>query len=241
MMRAAVFLLFVAVVYGKPAEIKNPMINDGLFEGDIMGIDPDQDRNAVPRDSQRWTNGVIPYEVDPSLYGIWELLMKSIRHIEDNSCLRFVQRTNERNYIRMYKGEGCWSFWGMLGNGEQKLSLGDGCEYFGTVVHEFLHAIGFQHEQNRSDRDDYLNIHWENIIEKWYYAFNKLLPEQHRLLTPFDYDSVMLYGEKSFSKQWNLKAMTAKDGRFLDEAYNKPGMSASDIKRLNMLYNCPNQ
>ncbi|GIY82143.1 metalloendopeptidase [Caerostris darwini] len=56
-----------AVVYSSPAKIRDPMINEGLFEGDIVGIDPNQDRNAVPRDSMRWTNGVVPYEVDESL------------------------------------------------------------------------------------------------------------------------------------------------------------------------------
>ncbi|XP_055941287.1 astacin-like metalloprotease toxin 5 [Argiope bruennichi] len=240
-MKVIVILLLVAVVSSKPAEVpKDPMINDGLFEGDMAGIDLEQweDRNAVPRDSQRWINGVVPFVVDPSLYDIWFLIMKAMRHIEDNSCIRFVQRTNEHNYLSLYKGTGCWSFWGFLGNGEQKLSLGSGCEYLGTVVHELLHALGFIHEQNRSDRDDYLDIHWENIYEKWAYAFRKLLPDQHRRFTPFDYDSVMLYGEKSFAKNWDVKSMTAKDGRFLDEAYNKPGMSKSDIERLNILYQC---
>ncbi|GBM34499.1 hypothetical protein AVEN_75095-1, partial [Araneus ventricosus] len=71
----------------------------------------------------------------------------------------------------------------------------------------------------------------------WFYAFRKLLPEQHRRFTPFDYDSVMLYGEKSFSKNWDVKSMTAKDGRFLPE--DKPGMSKYDIERLNILYQCP--
>ncbi|GFY62003.1 astacin-like metalloprotease toxin 1 [Trichonephila inaurata madagascariensis] len=240
-MKVILVLLLAAVAYSKPAEFRNPMINEGLFEGDIMGIDPNEDRNAVPRDSMRWPNGIIPYEVDPSLYPIWELLMKSIRHIEENSCIRFVQKTVEKDYVRMFKGNGCWSFWGMLGNGEQKLSLGNGCHYFGTVVHEFLHALGFEHEHNRSDRDDYLTINWENIEQQWYYAFKKLRPEQNRLLSSFDYDSIMLYGEKSFAKSWSVKSMTAKDGRFLDEAYNKPGMSPGDIARLNKLYNCPSK
>ncbi|GBN33115.1 Astacin-like metalloprotease toxin 1 [Araneus ventricosus] len=192
---------------------------------------------ATP-DSQRWPNGVVPYFLDASVSHIKDLIQKSMRHIEQNSCIRFKKRTNEHNYIRIFYGNGCWSFWGLLNQGEQKVSLGDRCDYFGTVVHELLHALGFEHEHNRSDRDNYLDIHLENVEKEWHHAFKKLLPNENRLLTSFDFDSVMLYGEGSFAKAHGLKSMTAKDGRFMDEPYNKPGMSASDIKRLNMLYQC---
>lgn len=39
-----------------------------------------------------------------------------------------------------------------------------GCLYkVGTVIHEIMHCLGFFHEQNRSDRDDYVRINWNNV------------------------------------------------------------------------------
>ena len=38
-----------------------------------------------------------------------------------------------------------------------------GCVATGVVVHELLHSLGFSHEQERPDRDDYVTVHWDNI------------------------------------------------------------------------------
>jgi len=60
-------------------------------------------------------------------------------------------------------GDGeCYSTVGMIG-GPQPLSVGGGYENFVSILHELFHAIGFYHEHSRSDRDDCLNIHLENI------------------------------------------------------------------------------
>ena len=56
----------------------------------------------------------------------------------------------------------CSSYIGMI-EGAQRLSLTDGCFRHGTIMHEFLHALGFHHEHKRADRDDYVTIHWDNI------------------------------------------------------------------------------
>ena len=56
----------------------------------------------------------------------------------------------------------CFSAIGRQG-GKQRISVGEGCEYKGTIMHEMMHALGFFHEQSRTDRDNYIMVLWWNI------------------------------------------------------------------------------
>jgi hypothetical protein len=54
--------------------------------------------------------------------------------------------------------------------GEQILSLNiPGCTVRAVVAHEFLHALGFWHEQSRTDRDHYIEVVEENIRKGMFY------------------------------------------------------------------------
>lgn len=115
----------------------------------------------------------------------------------------------------MVRGQGCSSWWGRQGwkwEPGQLLTLGEGCYSDGTIIHEFIHAIGFAHEQNRFDRDLYVNIKTENIKESWLHAFNNL--DKLKWLTfgtEYDGKSIMHYPAYSDAgkKSW-LPTMTSK-------------------------------
>ena len=76
--------------------------------------------------------------------------------------------------------------------------IGGGCWWEDTVVHEFIHAFGFHHEQVRPDRDNYVEIIYENIPEAYVNNFN-LFTGSLTYGVQYDGFSVMHYTSKAFS------------------------------------------
>ena len=92
---------------------------------------------------------------------------KSLQFNSHNNCLNFFEysrRTNEYNYVNVIEDKtgGCSSRLGKTKPG-QLLKLGYKCYTEKIIIHEFIHAIGFAHEQSRYDRDSYVKINWENV------------------------------------------------------------------------------
>jgi hypothetical protein len=67
-----------------------------------------------------------------------------------------------------------------------------------NIMHELGHAIGLHHEHQRSDRDQYVTIHEENISS--YYRSNITLVLSTINYSPYDFLSIMHYPRNALSK-----------------------------------------
>nr|XP_033793456.1 meprin A subunit alpha [Geotrypetes seraphini] len=207
-----------------------------LFQGDIV-LQPDA-RNALRNESYRW-KFPIPYiladNLDLNAKGV---ILKAFEMFRLKSCVDFKPYEGEQTYIIFQKFGGCWSEVGDLQTG-QNLSIGERCDYKAIVEHEILHALGFYHEQSRTDRDDYVQIWWDQIesgMEHNFVAYDDNFITD--LNTPYDYESVMHYGPFSFNKDPDIPTITAKIPAFNDIIGQRLEFSAQDIERLNNMYRC---
>ncbi|XP_058971140.2 zinc metalloproteinase nas-15-like [Pocillopora verrucosa] len=241
-------VLCLGAVYAQSPEENQDSINPDLFEGDMI-LEPGQrlaaefglDLDGLNRGSVRnrqWPNGIVPYNIHSSL-ATQPKAMKAIQAGMDlwssKTCIRFVQRTDEKAYIEFFKGRGCWSYVGRIGK-KQLLSLAAGCWGKGTVSHEIAHALGFFHEQSRPDRDDHVTIHFENIKDGRAGNFRKYRTSSaNTLLTAYDYGSVMHYGARYFSKNRKPTIVPKKSGVFIGQ---RAGPSATDVLEMNSVYKC---
>uniref|UniRef100_H2UKX4 Metalloendopeptidase n=1 Tax=Takifugu rubripes TaxID=31033 RepID=H2UKX4_TAKRU len=163
------------------------------------------------------------------------LIITALLTFHQSTCIRFIWRQyHHRDYLNFFSGSGCWSYVGRQGN-EQDVSLqANGCLYLDVVQHEVLHALGFHHEQVRSDRDSYVRILTENILPGLENNFR--IEQTNNLNTPYDFNSVMQYSNTAFSKN-GQKTIVSKSNPDLIFGQARE-MSQNDIDRVNRLYEC---
>ncbi|XP_057679394.1 meprin A subunit alpha-like isoform X2 [Corythoichthys intestinalis] len=220
-------------------EDSNPFFNYGsdvdLFEGDIF---VKEGRNALKDKRYRW-KFPIPYilgdDLDLNAKGCVHQAFEMYRL---KSCIDFKPYEGEKTFIKFEKRGGCFSSVGDQQNG-QILSLGSGCDHKAVIEHELLHALGFYHEQSRTDRDDYVDIWLDQVQSGLQHNFNKynddFITDQN---TAYDYESIMHYRPFSFNKNESIPTITTKIPEFYNIIGQYLDFSKQDTLRLNRMYNC---
>ncbi|MGQ5525580.1 M12 family metallopeptidase [Chitinimonas sp. PSY-7] len=150
-----------------------------------------------------------------------QLFLEAAKEISRNSALRFMERTDEQEFIYLvdtpHDEVDCSTF---IGRGTNAITLTLGCQHPSIVLHELMHVVGFAHEDQRLDRDQYVTADDSNPI------LGKVSNALH--VGPYDLDSVMHH---TFGKDLSLKNPTAKV-----RAWPRDTLSKGDIAALEALY-----
>lgn len=164
------------------------------------------------------------------------------------SCIRFTEADeNTKDYVNITGDKGgCYSAVGWTQNGAQPLNLAIaplnvGCFRLGTIIHEFLHTLGFFHMQSAANRDDYVRIVVDNVVPNALHNFDKYDDETvDNFDQEYDLGSVLHYSAYAFSSNGE-RTIVPVDPKNEEAAKmgQRVGMSRKDIDRLNTMYRCP--
>lgn len=177
------------------------MIGEDVVLGtvaEIFGVAPNSDTPvalALGESSlgRRWPDGVVPFSLDVNL-GIpnHTKITDTLATLESALPLRFVYDPNAADRVHFSVWEEKYGSTEGVGRagGIQNIRLPDPPNAR-TIAHEVLHVVGRFHEQQRPDRDDWVDYHPECVRPGAENNFDKLVGELP--LGPYDLASSMHY------------------------------------------------
>ncbi len=172
------------------------MIGDMIFELEGAGI-----LSVQIKDVQKWPNGIVPVTFTPNYPEQQRrIFLESCNWWSKASSIKCVSRTNELNYILINASNSINnSFVGMIG-GQQVINLFNRNSH-GVIAHELAHALGFAHQHNSPNRDQFVEIVWGNI--KTAAKHNFRIVKKAVVFGDYDFCSVMHYRQTAFSTNGN--------------------------------------
>ena len=238
-------ILFSAVLFAAPVqaspEVGPTDLPEGYFlvEGDIV-VGADFFQRATYKRFDHWTDGIVYFEFDSNVSDSRRTAMReAMDEWMDVSGVVFLPRSGQTNYIHIVHSDGNASEVGMVG-GEQWVWIVSWDNRF-IMAHELCHTLAFWHEQSRPDRDDYVQINWQNIQQDYENNFD--MEGGAGTVGDYDFDSVMHYGECAFSTNpWcplgggQTITVLPPNEEWQGQIGQRDHFSANDIAGMRLLY-----
>ncbi|WP_454059140.1 M12 family metallopeptidase [Elizabethkingia ursingii] len=156
---------------------------------------------------------------------------KAFDMISSKTSVKFIQRTNQPEYITFTYSTGNSSPLGWVKNRVNGIKIYN-TTYPAIIAHEIMHSMGIMHEQCRPDRDQYIIVDTNRAQDGTRHNFN--LYNDYAGHGEFDFGSVMMYKSTDFAIDPNLPVMTKLDGSTFGK--QRDGLSAGDYAGINHLY-----
>ncbi|KAK1903076.1 Low choriolytic enzyme [Dissostichus eleginoides] len=220
----------------KANEFQASRLIDGsttLREGDIAVSSGRRSKVCFAR-SCLWSKSVdghvyVAYSLSPK-YSEMEtkMIKKGMDGVEKGTCVSlFLELTSETTLKSSQR----------LGVGPTSVRVSPDCLRVGVISHEFMHALGFVHEQSRLDRDNYVTIMWPNIWRDRLRNFEKF--KTGSLDLPYDYGSIMHFGMFAYSQDGSPTIIPKNNQNSKDIKLGQvSSLSRIDKMKINKLYKC---
>ena len=162
--------------------------------------------------------------------------------VHRETCVTFVPKKNETvEHIKFLKSPNeCGSNIGYRQKQAESLDVifDKVClKMLGAIQHELLHVLGLFHEHSRPDRDQYVDILWDNIDPAFELNFKKGTDEYMETFgLPYDYKSLMHYPKNAFSNNGNYTIISKEDPKMDLGQYDCP--TFFDLEKIRRMYNC---
>lgn len=214
------------------------LFEEQLSDTDAFNENPDPEESlsalGLGGGVRKWTNSTVVYRIQGLSPTVRSELERSFNEWSSKTNVRFKERTNEPNYVTISSsGSNSNSGVATLGmNGSRGfIRLGTRATAI-VIIHEIGHTLGYIHEQNRSDRDDFVRINFDNIQDD---AVNQFFKSNSATLVTrqFDVGSTMMYGSFTFSKN-GRPTITDLNGNVL--AQQQARISSLDVQGTNSIY-----
>ncbi|XP_032515478.2 seminal metalloprotease 1-like [Danaus plexippus] len=240
----------------KLSPLSNPEENSGKYQGDIVLDDfmiEDMvqgyavGRNAYIFPDTHWPNNTVVWqfgegEFDPVQQ---QAIKDGIQDIENHTCIKFRYREPEDTvFVNVTGGPGgCYAhvgYWEPREVHVMNLAAnlpGVGCFRHATIVHEWMHILGFLHMHSTYNRDDYVDIIEENVAPGRFHNFDIYTSE---LVSnngiEYDYVSCLHYGPFAFTVNGEPTIVPKKEieGTMGQRVF----ITEKDWLRINRHYNC---